>query len=156
VGPAPRLSVYRLEIALLHYAVGGRTTSPNERQSQVAVRVIGAGAFAEACHVPGLLCHPQADVVTICGRRRERAQALADRFSIPFITTEPAEPCARDDLDGVSIYTPNAAHREQVVLAFGHGKHVFCEKPLGISVAEAAEITIAAQPPRARCDSGDI
>jgi predicted dehydrogenase len=107
--------------------------------------VIGAGAFAEACHVPGLLSHPQAAVVAICGRRRERAQALADRFSIPFVTTEPAELCARDDLDGVSICTPNVAHREQAVLAFGHGKHVFCEKPLGISVAEAAEMTRAAE-----------
>jgi predicted dehydrogenase len=107
--------------------------------------VIGAGAFAEACHVPGLLSHPQAEIVAICGRRRERAQALADRFSIPFVTTEPAELCARDDLDGVSICTPNALHREQAVLAFGHGKHVFCEKPLGISVAEATEMTRAAE-----------
>jgi predicted dehydrogenase len=107
--------------------------------------VIGAGAFAEACHVPGLLSHRQAALVAICGRRRERAQALADRFGIPFVTTEPAELCARDDLDGVSICTPNALHREQAVLAFGHGKHVFCEKPLGISVAEAAEMTRAAE-----------
>jgi predicted dehydrogenase len=107
--------------------------------------VIGAGAFAEACHIPGLLSHPQADVVAICSRGRERAQALADRFNIPFVTIEPAELCARDDLDGVSICTPNAAHCEQAVLAFDHGKHVFCEKPLGISVAEAAEMTRAAK-----------
>jgi predicted dehydrogenase len=107
--------------------------------------VIGAGAFAEACHVPGLLSHPQTQVVAICGRRRERAQALADRFSIPFVTTEPAELCARDDLDGVSICTPNAAHREHALLAFSHGKHVFCEKPLGVSVGEAAEMTRAAE-----------
>jgi predicted dehydrogenase len=107
--------------------------------------VIGAGAFAEACHVPGLLSHPQAEVVAICGRRRERAQMVADRFSISFVTTEPAALCARDDLDGVSICTPNATHREQALLAFAHGKHVFCEKPLGISVMEAAEMTRAAE-----------
>ncbi|MEA2604876.1 MAG: hypothetical protein QOF89_5868 [Acidobacteriota bacterium] len=107
--------------------------------------VIGTGAFAEACHVPGLLSHPRAEVVTLCGRRRERAQALASRFEIPFVTTDPAELCARDDLDGITICTPNAAHREQALLAFAHGKHVFCEKPLGLSVAEAEEMAGAAE-----------
>lgn len=124
-------------------AVGRHPRMSNDRKLRFGV--IGAGAFAEACHVPGLLSHPQAEVVAICGRRRERAQALADRFSIPFVTTEPAELCARGDLDGVSICTPNVAHREHALLAFRHGKHVFCEKPLGTSVAEAAEITRAAE-----------
>lgn len=107
--------------------------------------VIGTGAFAEACHVPGLRSHPQAEVVALCGRRRERAQALADRFGIPSVTTDAAELCAREDLDGISICTPNAAHREQALLAFSHGKHVFCEKPLGLSVAEAADMARAAE-----------
>src|SRR6185295_8917526 len=43
------------------------------------------------------------------------------------------------------ICTPNAAHREQALLAFAHGKHVFCEKPLGLSVAEAADMARAAE-----------
>ncbi|HEX3557190.1 MAG TPA: Gfo/Idh/MocA family oxidoreductase [Thermoanaerobaculia bacterium] len=106
--------------------------------------VIGAGAFAEACHVPGLQSHPLAEVVAICGRRRERAEALAGRFGIPAVHTDPAELIARDDLDGVTLCTPNAAHREQALLAFAHGKHVFCEKPLGLSVAEAGEMAGAA------------
>jgi predicted dehydrogenase len=116
--------------------------------SKLRFGVIGAGAFAAACHVPGLQSHPQAEVVAICGRRREGAQALADRFGIASVHDDPAELCARDDLDGISICTPNAVHREQALLAFGHtfgrGKHVFCEKPLGLSVAEAEEMAGAA------------
>jgi predicted dehydrogenase len=107
--------------------------------------VIGAGAFAEACHVPGLQSHPQAEVAAICGRHPERARALADRFGIPEVCADAAELCAREDLDGVAICTPNAAHREQALLAFAHGKHVFCEKPLGLSVAEAEEMLRAAE-----------
>jgi predicted dehydrogenase len=107
--------------------------------------VIGAGAFAAACHVPGLQSHSQAEVVAICGRRREGAEALAERFGIPSVHDDPAELCARDDLDGISICTPNAAHREQALLAFRHGKHVFCEKPLGRTVPEAEEMTQAAK-----------
>ncbi|HEV7784502.1 MAG TPA: Gfo/Idh/MocA family oxidoreductase [Thermoanaerobaculia bacterium] len=107
--------------------------------------VIGAGAFAAACHVPGLQSHPQAQVVAICGRRREAAEALAGRFGIATVHDDPAELCARDDLDGISICTPNDAHRSQALLALAHGKHVFCEKPLGLSVAEAEEMTRAAE-----------
>jgi len=107
--------------------------------------VIGTGAFAEACHVPGLLSHPRAAVAAICGRTPKRARALADRFGIPEVCADPRELCARNDLDGITICTPNAAHREQALLAFAHGKHVFCEKPLGLSVAEAEEMVHAAE-----------
>jgi predicted dehydrogenase len=106
--------------------------------------VLGAGAFAEACHVPGLQSHPQAEVVVVCGRRRERVEALAGRLGIPEFATDPAEVCARPDLDGVTICTPNDSHRGLALLAFAHGKHVFCEKPLGISVVEAEAMAAAA------------
>lgn len=107
--------------------------------------VIGAGAFAEACHVPGLQSHPRAEVAAICGHNPDRARALADRFGIPEVCADPQELCARGDLDGLTICTPNAAHRGQALLAFAHGKHVFCEKPLGLSVAEAEEMLRAAE-----------
>lgn len=107
--------------------------------------VIGAGDFAEACHLPGLLAAPDAEVVAIAGRRRERAAALAQRFGVPEVEPDAPALCARADLDGVAICTPNAAHREAALLAFAHGKHVFCEKPLGLTVPEAEEMTAAAQ-----------
>ena len=49
------------------------------------------------------------------------------------------------DLDGVIVATPNAYHSEQVLAALSHGKHVFCEKPLGMNVAEAHEMLRAAE-----------
>ena len=114
-------------------------------EAKLRFGVIGAGAFAEACHIPGLLSHPRAEVAAVCGRRLERTQKLAGRFGIPEVCTDPGELCARHDLDGIAICTPNAAHREQALLAFAGGKHVFCEKPLGLSVAEAEEMVCAAE-----------
>jgi predicted dehydrogenase len=46
-------------------------------------------------------------------------------------------------LDGVVIATPHSLHREQVELAAAAGKHVFCEKPLALTAADA-ELAIAA------------
>src|SRR5207247_8053197 len=52
---------------------------------------------------------------------------------------------ASDDIDAVTITTPNAAHCEQALAAFAAGKHVFCEKPLGLDAPEARRMTEAAE-----------
>ena len=44
---------------------------------------------------------------------------------------------ARDDIDAVILTTPNTAHEEQVIACATAGKHVFCEKPLGLTAASA-------------------
>lgn len=107
--------------------------------------VIGAGAFAETCHIPGLLAASDAEIVAIAGRRRERAEAVAQRFGIPHVEADAGALCARDDIDGVAICSPNDAHREAALLAFAHGKHVLCEKPLALDVPEAAAMLEAAR-----------
>ena len=110
----------------------------------VRVGVIGTGAFAEACHLPGLQAHSQAKVAAICGRNYERTRALAVRFGIPAVYTDYRELCARTDIDAVTIVTPNVAHADQAVTALQHGKHVLCEKPLGRTTAEAGLMLDAA------------
>lgn len=48
-----------------------------------------------------------------------------------------SEPLARDEIDAVILTTPNPLHEEQVVACAEAGKHVFCEKPLGLTAASA-------------------
>jgi predicted dehydrogenase len=115
----------------------------NERKLRFGV--IGAGGFAEICHVPGLQTHPQAEVVALCGRRFDHARAMADRLGVPDVHTDYRELCERDDLDGITITTPNAVHAEQALAAFTNGKHVFCEKPLGTNVPEVRRMLEAAE-----------
>jgi predicted dehydrogenase len=118
---------------------------PSAAPGKLRVGVIGAGAFAEACHIPGLQSHPQAEVVALSARRVDAARALADRFGVRAVHADYRELCARPDIDAVTIATPNAVHREQALLAFAHGKHVFCEKPLGMDVGEARDMVRAAE-----------
>jgi len=115
------------------------------KASSLRVGVIGTGAFAEACHLPGLLSHPQAAVVGICGRQFSRTKTVADRFGVPFATSDPAELCAHPEVDAITICTPTAFHLEHALLAIEHGKHVFCEKPLACTVGEAESMTAAAK-----------
>ncbi|WHZ13334.1 MAG: Myo-inositol 2-dehydrogenase 2 [Nitrospira sp.] len=107
--------------------------------------VIGAGAFAETCHVPGLQSHPQAEVVVLCGRDSDRTSAMARRLEVPEISVDYQELCARKDIDAVTIATPNVFHAVQAQVALAAGKHVFCEKPLGMNVGEAVDMLRAAE-----------
>ena len=112
--------------------------------------VIGAGDFAGECHIPGLQSHAQAEVVALCGRREAHARGMADRFGIPDVHTDYREVIARDDLDAITIVTPNVSHAEIAVAAFQVGKHVFCEKPLAMNGSQARVMLDAAR------DSGCI
>ena len=116
-----------------------------KRKRTLRVGVIGTGAFAEQCHLPGLQSHPHARVVAICGRRPERLRFLAARFNIPTVHADYRELCARSDLDAVTIVTRNSEHAAQVQAAFAAGKHVFCEKPMATNVAHARQMVHAAE-----------
>ncbi|MFZ3013194.1 MAG: Gfo/Idh/MocA family oxidoreductase [Nitrospira sp.] len=115
-------------------------------QSKVLrIGVIGTGAFAEQCHLPGLQSHPQAKVVAIAGRRPERLQSLAAQFNIPHVYIDYHELCARTDLDAITIVTSTSEHAAQARAGFASGKHVFCEKPLATSVTDAKEMVHTAE-----------
>ncbi len=112
---------------------------------KLRVGVLGTGAFAEVCHVPGLQSHPDAEVVVLCGRDLARTRAMAERLGVPEICLDYEQVCARKDIDAVTIATPNVAHAIQAKAAFAAGKHVFCEKPLGMNVHEVIEMVRAAE-----------
>jgi predicted dehydrogenase len=115
-----------------------------EQKRKLRVGVIGTGEFVQACHVPGLQSHPQAEVVALCGSEYHRARSLADRLGIPDVHTDYVELCSREDLDAVTIATANAFHAQQALAALAHNKHVFCEKPLAMDVEEAEKMLEAA------------
>jgi predicted dehydrogenase len=108
--------------------------------NKLRIGVIGTGAFAEVCHIPGLLSHPAAEVVAVCGRRLEAARSLADKFGIQRATDDFHALCADPDIDAITIASANVVHASQAIDALKQGKHVFCEKPLAMTAAEAREM----------------
>lgn len=112
---------------------------------RVRIAIVGAGRFVEQAHLPGLRAHPAAEIALLCGRDPERTASTAARLDVPAWSTNVGEAVRRDDVDAVTICTPNVVHREIALAALSAGKHVFCEKPLGMTVAEAAEMAAAAR-----------
>lgn len=64
----------------------------------------------------------------------EKLHDFRKKYNGPFITTDYKKLLKRNDIDAVAIMSPDFAHEEQAVAALDAGKHVFCEKPLAITV----------------------
>ncbi|TDD28270.1 Gfo/Idh/MocA family oxidoreductase [Kribbella turkmenica] len=85
--------------------------------------------------------HPGTELVGVWDDDVELGQAGADEFGVPFSSDLDA---VLADVDGVVITTPTSDHRDIMVKAANAGKHIFTEKLLAPTVAEAEEILAAA------------
>ena len=104
----------------------------------VRVGVIGVG-FGSTVHIPGFQSE-RVEVVAVCASREERAQAAAEKFSIPNAFTDYRELVTHPDVDAVSVVTAPNLHYEMTKAALEAGKHVMCEKPFTTNAAEAEEL----------------
>jgi predicted dehydrogenase len=112
---------------------------------KLRVAIIGTSSFAEVCHIPGILSHPNAEISAIYGRDAEKAKSLANKFGIPQATADLEALCADPNIDAVTIASANSVHASQAIMALNYGKHVFCEKPLAMNDSEAAAMLKAAK-----------
>ncbi|WP_237448139.1 Gfo/Idh/MocA family protein [Nocardioides flavescens] len=81
----------------------------------------------------------------VCGRDAARTEQAAERLGWDEAETDWRRLLERDDVDLVDICTPGDSHAEIAIAALRAGKHVLCEKPLANTVAEAEEMTAAAE-----------
>ncbi len=111
----------------------------------VRIAMIGAGQVADYHHVPGIRIDPRAELVAVCDPNETLlAQRQADWGDVR--TTTRYEEIAEDDgVDAVIIATPNFTHKPITLACVAGGKHVMCEKPLGVSFEESAEMYRAAR-----------
>jgi 1,5-anhydro-D-fructose reductase (1,5-anhydro-D-mannitol-forming) len=77
------------------------------------------------------------EAVAVMSANAERAAAYARKHGIARATTSLSELVESKDVDAVYISTTNELHRDQVFAAAAAGKHVLCEKPLALTLADA-------------------
>jgi predicted dehydrogenase len=118
--------------------------------SGIGVGLIGTGfmgkchalAFAAVSRVFGDVAQPR--LAVLCDTPPERAEAMAGQLGFARATADWRELVADPEVDVVSITTPNRFHREMALGAIAAGKHVYCEKPLALTLPEAEEMAEAA------------
>lgn len=118
---------------------------------QFGVGMVGYG-FMGKMHthayrsIPMFYDPPPVDIrlVGVCTSRAETAQRAVEHGGYEFGTTDYHQLLERDDIHIINCCTPNYLHKDLLIDALKAGKHVYCDKPLAISLAEAQEILDAA------------
>jgi predicted dehydrogenase len=108
--------------------------------NRIRTAVIGTG-FMGRVHLEALRRVENVDVVEIAATSQEKAKAAAEGFNVLNATGDWREVMADPSIDAVHVATPNVSHYEIAKAALESGKHVLCEKPLAMNVAEAQELT---------------
>ena len=98
------------------------------------VGVLGAG-FAGAMHAHSAMRIDGVQVVAVAALPLDQAAALAKECGARVASAEAI--CEADDIDLVVVATPTHLHARYVLAAAKSGKHVFCEKPLARTLADA-------------------
>ena len=112
----------------------------------INVGLLGAGWFGREAHLKNMLRLPDAEVVAVSSRSTESRAAARDLVGDQLQTFEDWRDVLQvDALDAVIVALTNDQHHEAAIAAFAAGKHVLCEKPLGLTIAESDEIIAASQ-----------
>jgi predicted dehydrogenase len=118
--------------------------SAAERGEPVRIGLLGGGAVAQVAHLPAYRRLRTARLVAICEQEAPKRRALRERTGVEHAVSGLDELLALDEVDAVDVCLPSDLHRDAVVRCLEAGKHVLCEKPLGLTADEVADV-IAAQ-----------
>jgi len=104
----------------------------------VRLAIIGTGAWSGA--VADVMNRSKnVQLVTCYEMVPEKGKAFSSKYGCDYEKSY-EDVLNRDDIDGVHLVTPNAVHSEQTLLAAKFGKHVFVEKPIANTIADAKKM----------------
>ena len=107
------------------------------------IGIIGAGGMLQY-HAAGFKAGG-AELVAVCDMNATAASEAAETYGISKVYSDSQKMLDElEDLDGVSIITPNRTHCPLALQALRAGKHVFCEKPPALNAQEVSEMKKAA------------
>ena len=116
-------------------------------EGEVRAGIIGAGLIGQA---HSLMLRRISDrtnrglrVIAVADREPKAAENLAARWPGARALASAAEVIADETIDAVWVCTPTAYHHEVCLMAARAGKHIFCEKPLAMTAAQAREMATA-------------
>ncbi len=112
---------------------------------KIGVAMIGCGGIALQNHLPGFALCPQAEVVALCDTSAAVLEKAKATTGISAAFSDYHAALAHPGVDAVVIATPNFTHAPMALAAFSAGKHVMCEKPIAMNLAEAKQMLAAAE-----------
>ncbi|MFQ3550000.1 MAG: Gfo/Idh/MocA family oxidoreductase [Armatimonadota bacterium] len=109
----------------------------------VKVGIVGTGIGGT--HANGYSKCPDAEIAAICDIDQERCGKLCEKYNVKKFYTDYKEMLADDEIDAISVCTPNSLHAPFTIDALKAGKHVLCEKPMATNAADARKMVDVAK-----------
>src|SRR5205807_9876246 len=106
--------------------------------------ILGAAWIAGRAVAPAIAASRNGRLVSIASRDPNRARAFATEFAIERVAPDYDAVLSDPDVDAVYVPLVNNLHLHWTLRAFDAGKHVLCEKPLGMNAGEAERMAEAA------------
>jgi len=113
--------------------------------TRVTWLLIGAVNIARRRAGPALVEAANSEVLAICDLSRERAVTLAEQLGVAAVYTDAAVALAECEAEAVYVATPQATHVELSLAVLAAGKHLLCEKPLGMNGTDCRRLLDAAR-----------
>ena len=110
----------------------------------IRIAVIGCGKIAQEEHLPAFSSMPETAVVALCDVNARRLKVMGDLYGVKARYGDYRDMLRREDIDAVSICTPNYLHARMSVDCCRAGKHVLVEKPVATSLPEVKRMKVAA------------
>ena len=101
--------------------------------------VIGLGPAGER-HIQAYRQHPDAELTAVCDPDGARLSAIGARYGVERCFADYAEIVTCDEVDAVSIVSPELARTEVVAFALEHGKHVLVDRPPATTIQDCERI----------------
>ena len=102
--------------------------------------VLGTAGIAKEQTIPGMQMAENCELYAIAGRSLEKAEQFRDDFHFQKAYGSYDDLLADPEVEAVYIPLPNNLHKEWVLKAAAHKKHVLCEKPASGSAADTKEM----------------
>jgi predicted dehydrogenase len=115
-------------------------------QKQIRVGIVGANpksSWAKLSHIPAINGLPGLKLAAVATRNEQGAREAAEAFGADRSFSNPFTMICDERIDVITISVKVPEHRELVLAALDAGKAVYCEAPLGRTVAEAEEMASA-------------
>jgi predicted dehydrogenase len=111
----------------------------------IRVGIIGAGKVSDYHHVPAIRLDPRVTLAAACDSDATLLERRRNDWQVEKLMADYESICRDPEIDAVVIATPNFTHRPIALAAAKNGKHIMCEKPLGLNAREVREMYEAAR-----------
>lgn len=120
-----------------------------QNHSKIRVGIVGLQAgrsWAAVAHLPALdQLSDQYEIIGVLNSSLDSSRAAAKALGIPLAFGSIAEMASSDEIDLIVVTVRVPLHYDAVKTILSHGKHVYCEWPLGRTLAEAEELAAMAR-----------